>query len=528
MALLCAPAIQSWTEVIHETPLDGSFEDEIKPVLSIQNWMSGDFQSLADTWLEGHIGFHNSLVRVINQINYTVFHKPKAEGVIRGKNGQLYEYDYIRAWMGDDFVGEKLLDKKLRQFRYLQDKLMKDHNIDLVLVLEPGKASVYPEDIPDRYHKAKKEFSNYNYVNKRAQELEINLINLNEYFINIKDTVPYPIFPIQGTHWSEFAMWYAADSMLRYIEKKRDISLPEIIVDSIEISQQLRTSDYDIGKSLNLIFELDHGPMPYPSIRYSEDSTFYKPNVLAVADSYYWSIYNALIPKNVFNNEAFWYFYNHVYPEWWIKKVTVDDLNLKQEIEKQDVIFLMITERFLYKFDRGFIDDLFNIYCIRSSADKLTSYKTDIVNLDSWFNKTLLASINDNITLGDMMESQARFLLEKEDPETYYSLYGPVPMIKTIKESPDWYAYAVEKAQKNNISIDEQLYREARYSLNKTYPEALKKYEGVLQIKQNIRSDSTWYAHILNKAQQNFMTVEEALQADAEYVYMKELEGESR
>ncbi|MCK4569892.1 MAG: hypothetical protein KAT76_06350, partial [Bacteroidales bacterium] len=266
------PAIQAAFNLFPEKPLHGDFEKKNMPTLTKQGWFSGDYQAQMDPWLEQHIGFHNGLVRIHNQVDYSLYHKANAEGVIRGKNGQLYESDYIRAWTGKDFVGEELLDRKLRQFRFLQQQLKEQSGTDLVLVLEPGKASLYPEDIPERYIKAEEGKTNYEYMRNRARELGINLIDLNAYFYEIKDTTSYPLFPLQGTHWSEFAMWYAADSLLNYIESIRGIQLPEVIKEGMEYSHKLRSTDYDVGVTLNLLFELQHGKMPYPKYHFGEDS----------------------------------------------------------------------------------------------------------------------------------------------------------------------------------------------------------------------------------------------------------------
>lgn len=528
LALLTVPAIQGYFQLFPDSPLHGDFEVKEKPTLFRANWLDGSYQAGMDPWLEQHIGFHNGLVRLHNQLDYSLFHKPNAEGVVRGKNGQLYEYDYIRAWTGVDFVGEELLDRKLRQFRFLQQHLKDNFNTDLVLVLEPGKASLYPEDIPDRYKKAEAGKSNYDYIGSRAKELGINLIDLNTYFLEIKDTSSYPLFPKHGTHWSEFAMWYAADTLLKYIEDTRDIDLPEVIRDGVEISQELRSTDYDVGITLNLMCDLSHRPMPYPSHHFRVDSTHRKPNVLAIADSYYWNFFNTRIPENLFNNQAFWYFYKKVYPDTYYGDKFVKDLDIQPEIEKQDVIFFMSTERFLFKFDRGFVDDLWGIYGIRSNWDALTHNKTSITNLDSWFADVITKAENQGTTLGEMLELDARFLLWQNDPEKFYGMFGPAPIANDIRNNPQWLADVKRRAEENNTSLEEWLTEEATYLLTNKYPEALKKYNRVRQISENIRSDSTWHAYILKKAVRYFMTEEEMVRADAEYVYWQETQEKDK
>ncbi|MEN8225298.1 MAG: hypothetical protein ABFS05_08055 [Bacteroidota bacterium] len=523
LALLMVPAIQGYFDVFQERPLHGDFEVESRPTPTKNSWLDGSFQEAVDPWLEQQVGFHNALVRIHNQLDYTLFHLPSAEGVIRGKGGQLYEYDYIRAWTGEDFIGEKVLDKKLRKFRFLQYKLKNEFNIDLILIIEPGKASVYPEDIPDKFVKGEAGKTNYDYIEKRAKELQINLIDFNRYFIDIRDTEPFPVFPKQGTHWSEFAMWQVADSLLQYIESKRNIDLPEVIIDSIVISDSLQHTDYDVGHSLNLLFELDHGPMPYPVYHFEEDTTIHqKPHVLTVADSYYWNIYNTRIPDKLFTGQEFWYFYKKIYPASFISDLTVDSIDFKARIEQQDVIFLMMTERFFHKFDRGFIDDLWEHYGVKSTFDEIDRKKTRIINLDGWFKRILSDASKTGHTIDEELTNEAIYLLQKEHPEMYYSLFGPQAKVAMIRNSPEWFAQIKKSAEEKKISVEEALYNNARYVMWKNHPEALKKYDRILQIEKNIRSDSAWHAHILEKAARYFMTEEEMLRADAEYFYWEE------
>ena len=524
LAALLLPAAQGLFNIFPERELHGAFETQEMPVLNDSTWFSGSFQAEFEPWLEENIGFHKTLVRVHNQVDYSLFHVPHADGLVRGRNGNLFEYDYIRAWMGKDFVGEELLDLRLRQFRYLQDHLKKELDIDLVLVLEPGKASIYEEDIPEKYEKAAPGKSNYEFMSKRAAELDINLIDLNAWYKKIKDTSTYPVFPLQGTHWSEFAMWYAADSLISYIEEIRGIDMPEVVIDSVEYSYELRSTDYDEGVTLNLIFELEHGPMPYPHYHFDEDSTHQKPNVLAVADSYYWNIFNTRIPQNLFNNEAFWYFYKVVYPDSYIKDKSVSDLDLKQEIEKQDVILYMATERFLYMIDRGFIDDLMQIYYPFKNWNELALYKKRIQVYSEWFSQLIEEAEEGDLELADVLDRHAHFLFREDKPEEYFSTFGPEGMIRIIRGDENWYHNMEKDAAEKGISLEERMMSEARYIIANNHPEALAKFDRIEMIMNTIRSDSSWYSNISEKAGRSFMTAEELLRIEAELIYTKEKE----
>ncbi len=334
--------------------------------------------------------------------------------------------------------------------------------------------------------------------------------------------INYPLFPQQGTHWSEFAMWYAADSLLNYIEDIRKINLSEVIQDGREYSKELRSTDYDVGVTMNLLFELDHGEMPYPEFHFGEDARNQKPNVLAIADSYYWNIFNTRIPKNLFNNQAFWYFYKKVYPDSYYGDKLVQDLNIKEEIEKQDVILFMATERFLYMIDRGFVDDLIRIYGINNSLNELIRYKTGILNDGIWFAELIDRAEKKGISLGEMIDRHARFLFETADPDKYYSIYGPDAIIQNILRNKDWLQNIEESAEERNISVEERMMDEALYILKTEHPAALEKYQLIQQYMSNIRTDSIWHAQTLEKASRYFMTEEEMVRAEAEFVYQIE------
>ena len=522
LLMMILPGLQGYFSFVDEKPLHGAFDSAGKAELTAGRWFRGEFQEAAENWIGKRSGFHNSLVRMHNQLDYSLFRKLNAEGLVQGSNGQLYEYDYIRAWTGKDFIGERLLDKKLRRFRFIQQHLKEKCGTDLVLVLEPGKASVYPEDIPARYKKDMGDTTNYEYIRNRAKDLGINLIDLNAWYIAMKDTASWPLFPKQGTHWSEYAMWYAADSLLRYISESRDIALGAVVRDSMVISSRLQSTDYDAGQTLNLFCSLPHGPMPYPVYHFDTEGITHKPNVLAIADSYYWNIFNTRIPEKLFNNQAFWYFYRKVYPDSYHGDKLVKDLDLRAEVEKQDVIFFMSTERFLYKFDRGFIDDLWELYGLPSSPDRITLYKTGILNLDPWFSEVITEARREGVSLGSMLEMEARHLMWKNEPERFYALFGPAPVADDIRKNPAWFADVSRRAANNNISVEERLMEEAAYMLKNKYPGAFQEYEGVKRIMGNIRSDSTWLAHVTEKAGRYFMTVNEVIRADAEYVFSLE------
>ena len=464
--MLALPAIQREFSLFDVRSLDGDFILSEKPEFTFESWMEGNFRSDFDKYTDEHIGFRDILIRLTNQIDFGLFRVPHAEGAVVGKEDQLYEYDYIRAYTGLDFIGEEAIDKKIRKLKFLQKHLKEENNIDLVLIFEPSKSCYYPEFIPDRYHPDRLVTNNYKTFVDKANEYDIRNINFNEYFLSLKGKTKYPLYPRYGIHWSIYGMSYATDSLVSYIEDLRNIDMPEMYIDSLEQEMYARRPDYDVGKTLNLLFPLkEREPLAYPVFRFEENAEKQKPMVLSVADSYYWNIFNTGLPEHLFKNQAFWYFFAKVYPDTYFNPTHVSDLNIKEEIEKQDIILLMITERFLYKFAWTFIDKAFSLYAPVSEYDLLESYKAGIRNYSEWFDVVL------------------------------------------------------ERAKENNMTLDERITAEADYVFKTEKPDVYKINQQLDQFKEMIQNDSLLTLNTKKLADDYFMTFDEALQIEAEKLY---------
>lgn len=511
------PAIQKEYPILKTKSLDGDFILAEKPAFSWPDWFNGSFQAAFDRYLEDHIGYRDFLVRMTNQIDYSFYRTPHADGVVIGKRDQLYEFDYIREYTGGDFIGVENIDRKMRKLKFLQKHLKEEKNIDLVLVFEPGKASILPEYIPDHYLSEKQSNRNFDGFLKKAQEYEIKYIDFDTWFKSLKGNTDYPLYPKYGIHWSLYGMTYAADSLVRYIEKLRQIDMPDFYLDSLQIEQRARRPDYDIGRTLNLLWRLpEKKPLAYPVYSFENNPDKDRPMVLTVADSYYWNIYNTRIPSNLFKNEAFWYFYAKVYPDSYHQPTHVNDLNLKEEIEKQQVIFLMVTHRFLYKFGWNFIEDAYRLYGPVSKYDKLHPFKCDIWGYSVWFNDVIEKARSRGITLEEMLQIEAEYVYSQQDMNGLLAYMGPAYFEQQIRKDRSWYNLVEEKAKEKNISMDEAIAEDADYIFKTDYPDSYLIYHELDSIKRVIVSDSILFEETQKLANHYLLTLEEMLQIKAE------------
>lgn len=489
LGLLLLPAIQQMTGLFPAKPLKGAFTTTDKQALKLKDWKSGTFQESYESFLSTHSGWRSIWIRIYNQMDFSLFSKVHAEGVVMGKDGQLFEEEYIRAYLGGDFIGTEALEKKLRRIRFLQEAFRKKGK-DLILVLEPGKASFYPELIPDHWKKVYPHgISNYNTLVPLARNLGVQFLDFNTWFCKLKGNTPYPLYAETGIHWSSYGMSLAADSLVRFLEDLRSIDLPDFIIDRYIESDTTRDGDYDAADAMNLMFRLPHARLAYPEYHFENTKEKKRISVLTIADSYYWNIFNTRIPKNVFSNEAFWYFNAMVYPDTYYEEKLTSSLDILAETNKQDVIFLMVTERFLYKFDWGFIDQLYDALTPELEKDLPYLYEWKIRHYSDWFNQVIVKARKQHRNLSDVLSGEARYVLFNENNDKCMLFLGPAPFEDRIRGDENWMSAQRKRAQEEGISVDEQIRNDANQLFQQEFPDWCNRYQSIQAGIQKIKSD---------------------------------------
>lgn len=361
LGLMILPAIQKKWKIFEEEPLKGALPEYVKPKPTFKTWWSGDYQDSVDIYIKGTGGFQPSLVRIHNEIHYRFYNVAIANGVIIGKNGYLYEENYIKAYTGIDFLGEDSIKKKVAQIEKVSKRLEEDGKT-LIILFAPGKASFYPEYIPDRFLPDEIGPNNYDTYQKLLSTSHVNFLNFHRYFRSIKETSPYPLMPKTGIHWSKYAEVLAADSLLSYLEKNCGCEYPNLIIDTIETSDNMEDTDDDIEDGMNLFSNIPDLTMGYPRFHMETTGNEAGKKVLTIADSYYWGMYNFGLSRDYFNRGQFWYYYEHIYGEDIPGPLKPEEIDFGQEIKNHDVFVIIATDANLYKLGYGFIDQLYEMY----------------------------------------------------------------------------------------------------------------------------------------------------------------------
>ncbi|MEI6682365.1 MAG: hypothetical protein WCO44_07040 [Bacteroidota bacterium] len=466
LLVLAASSLNYRNRLVREAPLTGYFQLHDLPSVKLftwRSWFSSSFQDEFSARVNDHAGLRNSLVRIANQVDYTLFGNIHAEGFIRGKEGYLFEEDYIHEYNGDFFIGQRVIDKKLSRLKNVSDSLNK-YNIPLLLVYEPGKASFYPEFIPDRFHAGKPSASNLSFYLQRSRELGLPFVDMNSYFLEMKDTARYPLFPRYGMHWSLYGVPLAVDTLARVAGKMTGKQLPRFTTKRLLETETPVGTDNDIGDLLNLACPMKATRGAFPLIAF-ENRPPANLKVLVIADSYYLNIIEGY-GRKLFKTQDYWYYNKKVYPfQNQNPPACVDKSDLRNRLKQYDLVLVMVSEINLHCGFWNFADEAYLAFHPEQKDPKVDSIENVIRNERSWFRFMVKKAVQRGQTLEEAINEDATYIFNSN----YNNLSGKGSrdsvnhIIFDIRNNPDWFSQITKKAHDRRITLDSMLMLDAFY-----------------------------------------------------------------
>lgn len=416
-AFLFANILQHRLALFNLHPLSGLTINSDTLKFTTSDWLEGNYQLKFEEKIKNKFGFSALYVRLNNQINYSIYNKANANGVIIGEQNYLYELNYINAYYGLDYIGIDAIKNNIRKLKVIQDSL--EHlNKHLLLVFCPGKASFYPEYIPIELRKPNTEITNMRSYIQLAEREKINHLNLYDLFLREKKNSKHVLYTKYGIHWSSYGEYIALQSISETMKNRFNISQGKITADTIEKTVIAKQRDMDIIDGLNLLFKPKNDTLSYPIVR-AKNKPHQLPNAIVISDSFYWGIFGKSECNLIFNRNEFWYYYTEAYcNDGSVKQVK--DINLRDAIYKNDVFIIMATEATINNFGWGAIDKFYKELTMAESsadykkryADRLLFWKNYIKNDPKWLKDSELRGKNIGVNLDSAITLDAMYQVE--------------------------------------------------------------------------------------------------------------------
>jgi len=343
--------------------------------LSLAGLTNSTFQPALERYLEDRIGFRGWLIRLRNQLGYSVFNESWANHIAVGRHKTLFPPEDLEAYIGAEYVGDQQVQFDVRLARVVQDSLAR-HGVQIVYVLAPGKANLMPENMPWHYRQQPRAISNYHAYAAALPAAGVHVVDLDRVFRQWKSSSPYPLFAPGGMHWSIYGAARAADTLQHYLRQTLHINGNPFKVSAPEVSTTPRGTDDDLAKTLNVLSLAPTGELAYPKLDFLPTTTpaQAKPNVLLVADSFGWSLVNNQYMGGSFSPDSRYWYYNSQLA-WPGPELTPEGRDIfkiqaqKDQYLKRDLIIVMYYARNLNGFDRNFSYGVFRILTPYTAAE---------------------------------------------------------------------------------------------------------------------------------------------------------------
>lgn len=425
LTMLFLPMMQTCFHLVDEKPLDGAFVKAKKPNVNLRTLFNETAQDSLMTWYNEQTGFRKPMIRLNNQLLYSVFGKIPVTSVVKGNDGNtFFDKAYINSYMGDTYLGEEIIKSNTQQIKLIQD-ILRIKGITLLPVFVVGKASYYPELIPQEYIAKCHTTNNYEAYLKAFDEQGVELIDFNRWFCQRKSTEAHPVYCNLSTHWTLYAASLAMDSLVHYMESKTQQLQAHASINCFDTTYLMKQDD-ELFRMMNLIIPMKHITIDQPKFSFSKG---YKPKVLVISDSYWWVVYDQKVAlhQNLFSDGGFWYYNNTIYPQR-TPVQNVESIDYKHEIENQEFVLLVCTERSNHTWPYGFIEYYLSSYDNTFRYKKLEQYDT-ADSLYSVFRNERIKTI-----------------------------------IKHIKDTPKWLEAVERHAEETGITLETALWNNAEYT----------------------------------------------------------------
>ncbi len=264
--LLALPLCSAWNLAVAPNhpalaikigPKLGGVTRDAAVILSWSSLRDGSFQKAVASRVTDAMPMRPLLIRINNEIRFSLFGELTAPQVVRGANGQLIERSYLEEYCARTeaqpaaFAADiipKLLD--------IQNYYRSHGGIFLYLVT-PSKAADLPEDFVDRVPCPSTPAARAEFVPRYVSLLRhagIDVVDTASLIHSLKGTYEVELFPQGGVHWNDIGGARAVTAIVEDINRQAGRQIVPPFTFTYSLSGVTSGVDRDLADLLNVLF----------------------------------------------------------------------------------------------------------------------------------------------------------------------------------------------------------------------------------------------------------------------------------
>ena len=260
----------------------------------------GELQAAAARAVGEALPLRPLMIRINNEIRYTLFGAIGPPDIIEGEQGQLFERYTLEEYCGrGSDTAELRAEGLIPKLRDIQSYFTARERIFLY-ILTPSKAAHLAEDFP-------RTFSCNSSIQDRTMKLPVLVRLLREAGINVLDTASLvhglkgtervDFFVRGGVHWDALATAYAAAAIVGELDRLGVRPPIPPLLWHYEVVNRARDVDSDLADLMNLLVPRVRYPVPKVTFQGSascEDQPSKRLNIALIGDSFSEGLADAL------------------------------------------------------------------------------------------------------------------------------------------------------------------------------------------------------------------------------------------
>lgn len=537
MLFLFSFMIQEHFKPIKTKPLMGYFLEPEKPIFRWEWYKNGYFQKKVENYIANKYGFREPIIRLYHQYSWDLFGKEYVSYIHSGKDRWLYYghnvEDYYGTemyhWYPDADAAREGYEQEVRLLNKVKGVLA-DYDVTLLTFIAPSKSIIYPEYLPPREFDTTT-LSARIYLAKRFEETGMPCFDMNDYFLKMKDTCSFYLFPPTGDHWN-FSCVYATDSLLRFMESLTGLRLARIEYGNIW-SDSCRIGDdqnRDLEGELNLLRPITFNPQfAYKERDYQivcDSFNTAKPAALFIGNSFLLRTMAYVPPKEVFSDFQFWYYNRVAYRD--VDQIidSVSHLNRLNDLIDADYIVWFSSSSQMYRATEGFAEDAIIQLCVGDERfQQRLQAISDSLGLDENGQRKLAVQMRKNPEAyfpeiaGEGVPSARNPLLLSEE------YWEKTAIRRQIKSDPQWMTMVQSSMVTENLSLQQAIDNEVERVVqglpslrDKELTPAEYREIQIKQMEQKIRFDDNWFKALEKEAAEKGIPIDEWMYKNAAYM----------
>lgn len=255
------------------------------------------------------------------------------------------------------------------------------------------------------------------YYSKLFKENNIPHIDFLSYFKSLKGQTKYPLYTRYGTHWAESTIPFVADSVLSKIGSLIGQEMPHIVCVDENPSTHYSKQDGEIENLMNLLLPIRKPAVPQPIMTLS-DTTLRKPNILAIADSYFIQLHESCF-ADAFDRCEYWKYNDEVITKKieFLGKVKYYP-DVYKVIDEVDLVLVVTTSVYAYDYMYGFCETAQNAFLERDAESMEKQIQNVIYRIKStpeWLESVKQQAVERGVSLDEMLRLNALYAIEMDN-----------------------------------------------------------------------------------------------------------------